>query len=270
MKENGHAGNTKPPIGRGPNANQEIGVPGGPPGWHSRGYLPHFDDGEVIQHVTFHLADSLAKDVLDRMAAELKTLPVKRQEVERRKKIEAWMDAGHGSCVLQNPVIAEMVQNALLFFDGQRYRILAWVVMPNHVHVLFQPINAWTIAKIVGSWKKFTARRICDRRRNTEAANAFANAKRAVCEIATAIQEDGPLAAAVWHREYWDRYMRDEDHFQQAVEYIHQNPVKANLVAKAEEWRWSSAFPGNAKLPKSEGEEANQEIGVPGVPGKKA
>jgi putative transposase len=55
--------------------------------------LPHFDDGEVIQHVTFHLADSLAKDVLDRMEAELKALPVKRQDVERRKRIEAWMDA---------------------------------------------------------------------------------------------------------------------------------------------------------------------------------
>jgi hypothetical protein len=59
--------------------------------------------------------------------------------------------------------------------------------------------------------------------------------------------------APVWHREYWDRYIRDEYHLQQATAYIHQNPVKAGLAAKAEDWRWSSAFAQNA----------NQEIGVP-------
>jgi len=57
-----------------------------------------------------------------------------------------------------------MVQGSLLAFDSQRYRLLAWVVMPNRVHVLFQPINGWTVAKIVASWKKFTARKICDDR----------------------------------------------------------------------------------------------------------
>jgi hypothetical protein len=52
----------------------------------------------------------------------------------------------------------------------------------------------------------------------------------------------------VWHREYWDRFMRDEKHFLQTVAYIHQNPVKARLVAKAEAWQWSSAYLGNARL----------------------
>src|SRR5208337_2350199 len=99
----------------------------GSPRWHSRGYLPHFDSAEKIQHVTFHLADSLPKDKVERMEAELKSLPVEKQDVERRKKWEAWIDAGHGSCVLREPVIAEMVQGALLFFDGQRYRAFTWV-----------------------------------------------------------------------------------------------------------------------------------------------
>jgi len=48
-------------------------------------------------------------------------------------------------------------------------------------------------------------------------------------------------AAPVWHREYWDRFIRNERHFQQAVEYIHQNPVKAGLVERPEQWPWSSA-----------------------------
>lgn len=132
-------------------ANQEIGVPGIPRGWQSRGYLPHFDSAEAIQHVTFHLADSLPAEVLQRLAEKVKTLPTDQQDVQRRIRVEAWLDAGHGSCVLREPSIGDMVEGALLFFDAQRYRLLAWVVMPNHAHVLFQPMNGWALAKIVAS-----------------------------------------------------------------------------------------------------------------------
>ncbi len=51
----------------------------------------------------------------------------------------------------------------------------------------------------------------------------------------------------VWHREYWDRYIRDERHFHAVVNYIHRNPVKARLVHDAQEWSWSSAHPGFAQ-----------------------
>ena len=157
------------------------------------------------------------------------------------------MDAGHGSCVLREHKIAEMAQNVLLFFDGKRYRLLAWVIMSNHMHVLFQPLNGWTVAKIVASWKKFTARKICDfRKANPAHQEKFAN------------QEIGG-PGRVWHREYWDRYMRDEQQLQQAIEYIHQNPVKAGLVETAEAWPWSSAhYADQEKF-------ANQVIGGPGV-----
>ena len=146
-------------------ANREIGDPVVNPGvanqWHSRGYLPHFDNAAAIQHVTFHLADSLPESVLVRLEQEIRCLPSEIQDAERRKRRDAWIDAGHGSCIMREPPVARIVQNAFLFFDGQRYRLLAWVVMPNHVHVLFQPVNGWTVAKIVASWKKFTATKIC-------------------------------------------------------------------------------------------------------------
>jgi len=218
-------GNANLPIGEGKNANREIGVPGQV--WHSRGYLPHLESSEATQHVTFHLADSLPQSVLQRLDTELKTLPTEKRDAERRRRVDAWIDAGHGSCVLRIPGIAEMVQGSLLNFDSERYRLLAWVVMPNHVHVLFQPIHGWTIAKIVAAWKKFTARKICDDLRD---------------------RMEGPLAP-VWHREYWDRFIRDQRHFEQTVEYIHLNPVKAGLVITAEKWRWSSACSGNAGIP---------------------
>ena len=121
-----------------------------------------------------------------------------------------------------------MLQDSLLTFDSVRYWLLAWVVMPNHVHVLFEPMEGWTVAKIVAGWKKFTARKILDQGR----------------------AGDEDVDEPVWHREYWDRYIRDERHFRQVVEYIHLNPVKAGLVRRAELWGWSSAY-------------ANREIGVP-------
>jgi hypothetical protein len=103
-------------------ANREIGVPGNfsskKPKWHSREYLPHFDGGEAQQHVTFHLADSLPKSVVERLGREINAFPLENQNVERRKRIEIWIDAGYGSCVLREPFIAAMVQESLLHFDG--------------------------------------------------------------------------------------------------------------------------------------------------------
>jgi putative transposase len=235
------AGNADRPISADKTAIQENGAPRtalGPQkrngvvnyleiGWHSRGYLPHFEGLDVTQHVTFNLADSLPRSALRRLEDELRVLPAENRDIERRKRIDAWIDAGHGSCALRKSSIAAMVQETMLTFDSERYRLFAWVVMPNHVHVLFQPLDGWTVQKIVAAWKKFTARKICDDRRAT-----------------------GELSnAPVWHREYWDRYIRDRKHFDKTVEYVHLNPVKARLVATPENWPWSSAFPGNAHLP---------------------
>jgi putative transposase len=225
------------------------------PTWHSRGYLPHFESAEAIQHVMFHLADSLPQAALLRFECELKMLPSDKRDEERRKRAEAWIDAGHGLCILRQSRLADMVQGSLLSFDSQRYRLLAWVVMPNHVHALFEAMDSWTVAKVVASWKKFTARRICDYLRE-DAIRGIAGKKNANPEI-------GVPRQPIWHREYWDRYIRSEKHFRRAVDNIHMNPVEARLSASAETWRWSSAFAENARVPIREEKNANQEIGVP-------
>jgi putative transposase len=89
----------------------------GAPRWHSRGYLPHFERSEVIQHVTFHLADSLPQTALLQLESELKFLSPEKRTAERRKQIDAWIDACQGSCVLRKPAIAQMVQTSLLTFE---------------------------------------------------------------------------------------------------------------------------------------------------------
>jgi putative DNA methylase len=185
-----------------------------PKNWFSRGYLPHFDHPGLIQSITFRLADSLPKEILDRWAGELKSFPETLRQKEHEKRIRNWLDQGHGACHLREPRIAMLVENALLHFDGERYHLMAWCVMPNHVHALIETIPGHALHDIVHSWKSFTATK----------ANEWLGRQ-----------------GAFWQREYHDRFIRDSKHLQQAVEYIEQNPVKAGLVEKADEWRFSSA-----------------------------
>ena len=95
-------------------------------GWHSRGYLPHLDSPELIQAVTFRLADAVPKDVIERWKRELEQATSESPEQERilREHIARFEDAGHGACHLRNPSYASILQNALLHFDGDRYRLL--------------------------------------------------------------------------------------------------------------------------------------------------
>ncbi|QOJ12353.1 MAG: transposase [Chthonomonadaceae bacterium] len=193
-----------------------------PRGWYSRGYLPHFDGGDISQAVTFRLADSLPAERIWAWREELKSLPKDKASAEERKRIERWLDAGHGAAYLRDPRIADLVQSALLRFDGERYRLHAWVVMPNHVHVLVTPEKGQALSRILHSWKSYTAH----------------EALRMLKEDAF---RDCSQPSKFWQRESFDRFIRNEDHFRRCVDYIHMNPVKARLCAAPEEWRWSSA-----------------------------
>ena len=210
-------------------AELELGAPGvapNRPGWYSRGYLPHRDEVGLLQFLTFRLADSLPQEKLRQLEEELALQTETAREVERRKRIERWLDAGMGCCALKHPRMAETMENALLHFDGSRYRLVAWCIMPNHVHVLIQPGHP--LSGIVQSWKSYTGR--------------WALAHNAELEL-------GVPGQSLWMREYWDRYIRDETHLRQTIAYIHENPVKAGLCSSPQLWPWSSArLAGNAEL----------------------
>ena len=193
-------------------------------GWYSRGYLPHFDVSRGIQHITYRLADSLPRAVLKQMQIKIEA-SVRgddERQTELRRRIETYLVAGHGSCILQEPQVAACVIDTWYHFDGERYHLLEWVVMPNHCHVMIEPLEGFPLGKIVLSWKNYTARFI----------NEF-NGRTGV--------RRSRGSAQVWQREYWDRFIRDERHFAGAREYITMNPVKAGLVARPEDWPWSSA-----------------------------
>ena len=186
-------------------------------GWYSRGFLPHRDDAGLIHSVTFRMADSLPQEILNQLETELESLPKDRIDIEKRRRSEAWLDAGMGCCALRHPLISQKVQDSILYFHGQRYYLHAWCIMPNHVHVLLEPLVP--LASILQSWKSYTGR--------------WALSKNAELEL-------GVPGKAFWMREYWDRFIRNENHYKHALDYIHNNPVKARLCSHPKDWQWSS------------------------------
>jgi len=191
-----------------------------PKGWHSRGYLPHFDAGEVFQSITFRLHDSMPQNLLYRWRCEFA------REAEdigdaMRWRIEAYLDRGYGACYLADSRIASIVENSLLYFDGERYRLSAWVVMPNHVHFLAAPCSGKSVSTIMHSIKSFTS----------QEANKVLNRR-----------------GQFWFEDYFDRYIRSPAHFKNALVYIESNPVKAGLCKRAADWRFSSAWRRAARL----------------------
>jgi putative DNA methylase len=183
----------------------------GSKGWHTRGYLPHYDKPGLMEIVTFRLADAMPAS----RRQEWEVLFQIKDEREKRTRLEAYLDLGCGECLLRNPRAAEAIEGVIQRFDGRRYRLAAWVVMPNHFHAL---VELWTITlgELLKAWKGVSAH-----------------------EVNRVLGRSGQLG----QEDYWDRYIRDEEHFGKARRYIESNPVKAGLTPEAAAWPWSSANP---------------------------
>jgi REP element-mobilizing transposase RayT len=196
-----------------------------PKGWYRRGYLPHYDGGEVTQSVKFSLADSFPVALVQQWREELEYLGKVEAEIERYRRIEAYLDSDQGKAWLADPHLADMVQNALLYFADVRYFLHAWVVMPTHVHALCTPMEGRPLDGILHSWKSYTSNK----------ANKY-------------LRRSGHF----WLHESFDRYIRSEEHFANEISYIENNPVKAGLCKRPEDWPWSSAhFEHNYGAPAS-------------------
>jgi REP element-mobilizing transposase RayT len=150
------------------------------------------------------LADSLPRQAIERI----------RMQDDVLRHLDHELDAGLGSCWLRRSEIASLVEEALFHFDDQRYRLLAWCLMPNHVHVVIEMLGGHSLSRVVWSWKSFTAK-----------------------QANTILQRSGVF----WDVDYFDRYMRNEEHLSRTIEYVEQNPVKAGLCSTPPEWPWSSA-----------------------------
>lgn len=180
-------------------------------GWHQRGYLPHFDAPGVTQFVTLQLHGSFPVT----RRTEFETILKEPDDSTKRRKLEAWLDRGHGECWLRRPDVAELVEKILFEGDGHEYRMQAWVVMPNHVHLVVDVCDV-PLVKLINGWKGKSSR-----------------------EVNKLLGRRG----AFWQEDYYDTLIRDEAHLKRAIRYTEQNPVKAFLARAAREWPCSSARP---------------------------
>lgn len=202
-------------------------------GWHERGYLPHCDKPGLIQFVTIRLWDSLptsrrgewehllavtarsnAPRSGARSIASRDDEAVAKARREQRRKLEAYLDRSHGECFLRDQRIADLIERTICFHHGQRFDLLAWVVMPNHVHTLFKVSGTSPLSKIMQNWKSISA----------VAANKLLN-----------------RSGDFWQEDYWDTFMRDEEQTRKAIRCIENNPVKAKLCRTPEAWPFGSA-----------------------------
>jgi REP element-mobilizing transposase RayT len=168
-----------------------------------RGHMPHWETNDVSYFVTFRLRDSLPAEVVARLQhlrAKLlarATTAVERREAHRMfgQRLDAVLDAGQGSGILREH--GGVVADALRHFDGERYELQAWCVMPNHVHVLLYVPGLAKLDRIVHSWKSYSAHRIG--------------------------------RGVIWAREYFDHIVRGPTELERISEYIRANPSKAKL-----------------------------------------
>jgi hypothetical protein len=125
-------------------------------GWYDRGYLPHFDGGEVAQFLTFRLFDSLPQSVLQKWREETSS-DGQEGKIKFRKNVERYLDRGYGACFLKDERIANLTEESLLFHHTKKYNLTAWVIMPNHVHFLATPVEGVELSAIAHSIKSYTA-----------------------------------------------------------------------------------------------------------------
>lgn len=174
--------------------------------------LPHWEQQGVTCFTTFRLADSLPQGKLDALRAERAEWLDAHPEpwdnvtiVEYRTKfdgqVQKWLDSGYGSCILNDTSTRRIVETVLRRFDRIRYILYAFVIMPNHVHVLFTPIAGQTISTLMRQWKGVSAHEI--------------NRSRG-------------MAGIIWQKESWDTLIRNQRHFDSILCYI-----KSNDTAKA-------------------------------------
>lgn len=186
--------------------------------------LPHWAQAGVVCFITWRTRDSLPAEARERLSRGrreillafglnpngdwrrgLAALPPKDRYRAQRLLFAVWdgaIDRGAGECVLARPELSSIVENSLLHFDGQRYEMIDFAVMPNHVHVLVAFHGEDALLTQCRSWKRFTSGQI---------------------------QKVLGRRGEFWQVEQFDHLVRSEDEFEYYREYVAANPGKAGL-----------------------------------------
>ena len=173
-----------------------------------KGILPHWHQDAKIQYVTFRMADSLPKNKIEELKNTIRVFEEEHPKPWNKNAIIEYnkligplegrlLDQGYGSCLLKNPNIRKHVADAIMYYDKIKYHVIAYVIMPNHVHMILHLIEDNKLENIVHSIKRFSARQI-NKSLNT--------------------------SGIFWMKEYFDRIVRSDSHFKHCLNYIRHNP----------------------------------------------
>lgn len=188
------------------------------------GDLPHWNVEQGLYFTTFGLRDAIPARIMqplekrrDRLlydaTRQARAEERLRLEFEAKRDfqvaVERALDRNYGSCVLGEPAAADIVVGALKFFDGVRYDLLDWSVMPTHVHNVFRLGAGITLDELMHTWKRYMAREINKLKR---------------------------WKGKLWQREYFDVTVRDRRHLDACLQYVLDNPRKAGTSAEWTGW----------------------------------
>ena len=158
--------------------------------------LPHWEQDGVLQFITLRLRDSLPDSKLDELREKLKNSEENALLYKDLEIINFYLTQGHGSCILKYAEIQDIVDKAINFYDGDRYELFDYVIMPNHIHILIIPY--FPVEDIMLFLKRYTT---------------------------TMINKYLKQRGGVWQDDYFDRMMRNYDDYSIVSSYIKGNPL---------------------------------------------
>ena len=170
--------------------------------------LPHWEQTGKIHFLTFRLGDSMPQEMIRQYKEEKNRFMIAHPQPWNQQiyneyhnlisnPIEKYLDSGYGDCVLKDAAVRQILIDAIDYYDGKRYLVLAYVIMPNPVHMLIVPAIGYELYDSIGSVMRFSARGI---NRITE--------KR----------------GRLWQPEPFDTIIRNHTHYTNTLEYIRHNP----------------------------------------------
>ena len=190
-------------------------------GWYFHTPEPDPEIPYDIQLISLRLADALPPAELEQMNIDARSVQPASHVHFKRERTEAILNAGHGCCALQNPQLARAVLDVLEDQHAKRYKLIAWCILPNQLHVLIEP--CFPMGRIIQDWRVLTTRWALQHNRELNL---------------------GLKGKKLWLKRCQDRYIPDSKQLGKAVEELHLSPVTAGLCDKPEQWRWSSAYVG--------------------------
>ncbi|HLR76411.1 MAG TPA: transposase [Balneolaceae bacterium] len=196
--------------------------------------LPHYQPPGGRFFVTFRLVNSLPKSVVTRLKKEYNSLMKDAENKNRTKKrkllkvyfqkFDQFLDRSNaGNLWLRRDSVAQIVADRIHDFDSEKYTLICFCIMPNHVHLLVELFTQ--DEKDKNEVAKFLP--LAETMKLIKGSTAY--------ECNTVLSRKGQF----WQHESYDHLVRDNDELERVIRYILLNPVKAGLVNKWQDWKWT-------------------------------